>query len=422
MSDTSVSFAKDTSFYYDWNATCYLPEIVNQMDSNIDESTREIGGNASLRKQSIEILNSVAQGVMNPQEGFKTYLSALVNVVQKRIELSRIENEKAILYSYVLVAENYQESLENGYPLLQKLCFKPILSSVNEQFFLEMQQELYKKMHSELQTLQIPVKDIPVLDEGINFSEILTLVSQKLVGKEITKTIGEHTKCASVSQNVQAAIVNYFSELSQLSRAEKEASLNRLSSIKTSKTVQNLKLSATERALHAAALEALRGDRKTFEPRNMSLTLLKILSLAGAQFLQEKAPPSLLAQTTLGKQTLKEVIEKEAIKANVRPTKTTNRYLNQCTNSERVNQAATVFFKYLQSLPLAQQEAEISSLFKIKTVKSLGKAGLSSPAIALFGAALEAIRIAENSTSKNPLKMGHILANLVWLKANNAQA
>jgi len=405
FSDTSVSFAKGSSFYYAWNSTTYLPKIVNVTDSLLDSSAR--GVSASLRKQTIAILNAASQGEFNPQEGLSEFLRIFLVVMQVRIDLERDPMKLYVLKTYLSVIEIYQDHLEEGYPLIQKMFFQPLTSVVDEQFFMNMQAQMHKKFIQEMEQLKPPeVASATPFPPESDVKGVLEQVVSKLERREFSKTLREHVRLALLSKEVQQVAVRFLTYFDQLALMERERSLKRLLSIKTTKALKKKDLTETEKALHAAVLRAIRGDRKEYEPRGVSLTLIKILSCVGSQLVSDRVQPQ---RTTC--RDLKHTVHAILVEKGVERTETTQKYLSLCKESERVMQVASNFFRYLQTLPDQQQESELKSLFCIKTEKSVGNAGLSSQALALYGVALTTLR--ENTKIKNPRNIGLVLADLL---------
>ena len=396
FSNTSVSVAQNTSFYYGWNTTVYLPEIANQLDSSVDRT-----GHIPLRHAAIDILNDVSAGDLNPKEGlwhFLVNLMAVINIIKREIDS---EEKLIILNNYSHVVDNYYENLEIGYPFIQRLCLRPLKEELDERFFMGVQAEMHTQLGSELQALEPQAAIMPQMPANIDLSLLQAEVSAKLPSL-ISTSAKEYITLCAVSDTVRAAAMRYFSSLHSLTPAERSADLGRILNIKKPATIEQVGLSDAAHQLYEAALEVTRAQKK--EPNSMPLILLSVLCSVSRDIISRA--PGHVPNSEAAKQNLQNLIlmQLEGMKSG----RTTDGYIALCSTSAKVQESArAVFNEWLQLAPNLQK-TELENLLLMTKSKPFG---LSPKAVTLVGDVLEALASNTISPRNLPTILLQVLLN-----------
>jgi hypothetical protein len=388
LSDTSVSLGFETSFYYAWNTTIYLPLLANQIDSAID---------ATLRKVAINLLNDVSSGKMDPQKGLQEFLSALVKKIDSLNSGESFENNQVILNKYASVAKLYSENASNGYPLIQKLCMKPITNAVDESFYMNVQEEMHEQFKKEIcEPAEIPLPESSHLD--------IASIQKELEGMayRLSKTCREYVKLCTASEKVRAAAIHYFQELHDLNESERKENLEKVKLIKTSATVGNIGLSAAAKALYKQAIKAI--SVQTAKPRNMNLILPEVLLSISRELSPSSSSAVIADQKKETEKQLRALIGKFQSPA-------VDRYVQLCKNVDAVKQAAKEFFDEIVPLSKKLRDRDLRNFSHVKSA-TRGSAGLTAKALEFYGAVLQHIQKSPQST-RSPRNMHLILYRLL---------
>jgi len=280
----SVSFGRGSSFYLTWNSTIYLPKLANQLDKKIDTSVHSYKDKKSLRWHAIAILNGTSKGKISPKCGLTLFLDCLNQGLSVQINASNSPLEKTILSAYISVAERYQDHLSNGYPLLQKLCFRPIHEKVNKMFYMRVQKNLHNKLIGEMRTLQPKSIKIPSLPPQINLPFIFRKIDLLIGEKKVSKTANIYIDlCLSVPK-IRKAVSHVLISLSQLPQKSHEKELKAISDIKG---LKQKGLPETTTSL-INAIETHIHSEQNRRPRNISIIILNLLVKIGHDLYQSQ--------------------------------------------------------------------------------------------------------------------------------------
>ena len=405
-SDSSVSFAQCTSFYYEWNATTYLPEVANIVDSAIDKSA--FAKNISLRNTATDILNKVSSGELCPQDGLHNFLEALKEVITSIKHGEPSEEKKVILENYTKIVDIYCDNIANGYPLIQKLCLRPMEQVVDESFYMNVQAEMHKQLKSELQKLKPRDVAIVQLPADMDLRVLQVKIANKLPNIN-TATPQEYIKLCIQANAVRAAVLQYFVSLHPLSPAKISQNLDSFLAITSSATIQRVGLSNPALSLYNVALKVIRS--RTKEPKNMSFILLSVMiAMIRDQIANQPAPLQAPHQIEIEKKQLRKQIQKKIEKANVKSTDTVEKYIKLCAAADNVRHATAQFFDELLHLPDSLKEKELSKIPLIKKSK-IGCIGLSPKALTFYYEVLK--KIQDTQKIKNPRNISLVLFRLL---------
>lgn len=414
--NTSTAFGKGSSFYNAWNITVYLPTLVNQVDMKLDSSTRYCCDGRNLRRRATEILNRVSAGNSTPQDGLRAFLQAMIEILDQVTSLERNQQNLKILRCYSTIAESYYENTNNGYPLLQKLFFRPITDTINDLFYLTVQAPIHSQFKAEM-ALLMPRQEVPsTLANNFNIEQIKAGVIIRLSTllslnpkspKKKESVTEEYIKCCTLSHTIEQLAINYFNHLSSLPFAEQGFDLTKLTEVKTNKNIKIIGLSAPAFSLHQAVVTEIQKD-----PQKMPLILFSILDyfLRKIELLRIKELPPLSIKA---REDLSTLINRRIVEANIEITPTTTEYATKCAKDDKVKTLAFTFFHELIIRNDGEViAAEIDKILSIKTEKTLPK-NLPQSIIDLNQEALAVIRSTAPKDPKNkkltPKKMGFIL-------------
>jgi hypothetical protein len=360
FSDSTVSFAKDTYFYYTWNTTIYLPEMANHIDSAIDKS--------GLRETATRLLNDTAAGQLTPEKGLQIFVKHLIGALKN----VKYEGEKETIRTlYLRAAEIYQENLEDGYPVLQKFCHKPLVTKLGPDFYREIQAE----MHAQLVREDDEERTTP-LPADFDFKTLETFFQQQNAGYSAARN--GYIKICKEAAKVKTAASAYLHSLHPLSPKEKIAKM------------RQIETSAFARAV-LDTIEKERGVKKPLYPNYIFWpTLLEI-----GRTLMTHSTASTAEEKEKWLKTLKQKITSGS--------PTSDNHAETVSTVVKVQEAAKVFFKEV----IQTNGAVLGAIDRVKTKRTIGKAGLSEKGLAFFASVNEAI-------GKDAQKMPYILYKVLY--------
>jgi hypothetical protein len=273
----SIVFANGSSFYRTWNATVYLPEAVNIIDSALDKTSKNLNEEHTFRYLSIGLLNTASRGDLTVKQGLTYFLTNALNYVQKLQKIKTSEEDRWILATYEKVTKCYRESLSQDDRLLRALCFhsSPELEIAQTETQSSMHDLLAREMNA-----QRPAPAVWVLPAGQNPARFKATIeaffSDKFPNGELSsKTAEEYVKTCLTVETVQSAVFQY------LGAATDEAllleDLTRVLQIKTQKTIHKVQLSTGALRIHGEALQAICKQYNKKEPKNMHVIVLKLI-------------------------------------------------------------------------------------------------------------------------------------------------
>lgn len=283
-SRTSISFAKDSSFYHGWNMTVYLPTVVNQLDAKIDSSSRHQVNGKDFRARAIHILNTVSEGECIPKEGLREFLEAMIRIIEAEKHGEADSMNLELLDIYHRIAERYHENIDNGYPLFQKLFLRAIDEKIDERFYFRVQAEIHSKLIREMDHLRPrygesinSAKEFNVEDLKNRLMVRISCLSTRRIqrqsrSKKRSPTI-EDVKICTRSKRVEESASNYFNYLHTLSSSRKDRELNLVLEIKSSRTISNLGLSPAALSFYQAVMSEINQKKR----ENINQLLLSIL-------------------------------------------------------------------------------------------------------------------------------------------------
>jgi len=389
FSDSSVSLGGNGSFFYGWNRTIYLPEIANQVDSEIDKTTCQ---GRCLREKSTNLLNQVSSSAISPEEALRIFLKDLTGILRALSEKTDSDQRKEILGAYLKAAERYQENLDNGYPLLQKICLRSIVEKVDEAFYLSVQEQMHETFRAEMQGAASERVVIPQIPADMDFAEILKEIGAKTSSP--TGAVVKYTKLCSLDERVRAAARHY---LLHLQKQERD-----LWDIPGRQLLKNLK---------AEILKTIQRETSTKSPQNLDQVANQVLLKEG-QKIQLELP---VVESAEKKQSLRSLIQNTVEKQNIQATPAAQKYVKTCKEALKVQDAAKAVFQELLATADPIKEQMLKALLSVKTSATIGKSNLSERAVTLVGAIFEEIQ-KKHGVAK-PQKIPFILCQLLLQQA-----
>ena len=382
--EDSVSFARNTSFYWQWNMTTYLPTIANQIDSAID---------SSLREPTCKILNQVAAGDITPLEGLDAFLTIFLRTVGTLRKFEKDLERSFVLDVYADTAQTYYEFQKDA--LAQWLCF--LKEPVGPSFYMQAQ----SKMHETLEEQMLPLKPKP-----IHIPDLPPDLSWKSLNKSVQDTINKgvahpsetgmkYTKASLLSDNVRAAAQTFLIALHPLSPAEREKMLRSITYAKEAaffrKTVQDdisesFYVSAPH-GMDAILLFILKEVASRLSAGEKEADIPKAIEFKEESKEEQKvndiglAPPPIVFQQQSALKQLEATLQELAKK---HPKTATVKKSLKNVNVEAVCQIAKKYLQYLCATPAPTQKIELDKIQRITTYSKVGTIGLSKEASEIY--------------------------------------
>jgi hypothetical protein len=273
--DTSVVFAKDSSFYYAWNATVCLPRVVNEVDIRLDSSSTQIDVKRSLRERSIRLLNRVSSGKITPKEGMLKFLQSTNRRLGRLREKENSEEVALVLKAYLGTSLWYERELERSDEILRRLSFHPDSSRYQERT----QREMLTLLHREMEKKR-PKSAVYHRKPGENPYRFCKFIAEFTLGKIRngklnSKTAQGYEEICLKTDKVRARVSKYLCQ--QKDRRALIGDLERILKIRSASTLHKLDLSEQILKIHQAATEAICSQYNTQDPRNMGPIILKLI-------------------------------------------------------------------------------------------------------------------------------------------------
>lgn len=379
--DTFTSLAHNTSFYYAWNTTVYLPLLANQIDSVID---------GSLRDPATAILNQVSLGKCSPEKGLSVFLTLLLRNIESQKKSSYCPEQEILLSTYSQVVDNYLTNATNGYPLLQKLCLRPIEEQIDDSFYRTVQAAIDNQFKAESSSPETVI--LPRLEEGIDVKQIQEMIARKKLAFPNSVRAREYIKYCTTVDKVRGCAMAYLNHLHNQPPERREEELNYILQ------------SHAARSLYENTRKAIKEAYPISEPKNMNLILPGILYECSQAL---APPPSSTPASGLENQL------KMEISSRITETRsaTALKHAKICSSAVKVQAAAQAFFNQLLATGPSTRKTELDKLFTV-TRSNKGLANLSKEAFTFCETIWEAI---ENSPKgvKNPRNLPYILLKVL---------
>lgn len=280
----AIAFGQGSFFHHQANATVWLPAVVNLVDSKLDRHARIKGSTRSFRALSTQILNDLARGDFNPQDGLNFFLSNAVGHIQILQLTETSKKKQIILQNYLEVAKIYIKKIKASDYIIRALSCQLSTKLHGEEFYMYVQSAMHGLFKEQMQTLQPAVIYDPLLAARMNtelhpkrftkfikffFDEEVKNAHSKL---KSTPTVDKYVKFSLTNQNVHTAALIYLTKISQ---DELQRDLQCTLEIKRKKTIKKAGLSLSLYAVYDEILKSL--AIKISEPQNMSTIVIKIL-------------------------------------------------------------------------------------------------------------------------------------------------
>jgi len=409
----SISFGWGTFFYRTWNATIYLPEVVNQADSAIDRSTMT-DEKESIRDFTTALLNSVSQGKKTPGEGLSDFVKTALRPVRYLYEHAENEERRLIFNTYLEIGEFYRDKLETGF-LIQKLCFADEKTRATEEFYLKVQAPMRKLLKDELKAPSFLPSEIPANE--IDWTHLRNKLWAKVEAQALhLKDTGAQYKqlCFHIPE-IQAIA---FALLQFLFLGDTSKKIGGLIS-------QQLAEGST---LYEQMRKEIQDKYKVASPQNLPAIAMHLLTAFCDEFLRKKeslaAPEEKKGDSPERKEDLPAAPKASPAKPFVVRTEIENTIKKEkfgLVGKAKEYQALCALSKTVQTTALECLELlkESSSLCKeqlrqivhIKTSKTVERRNLSDVVSRLYQAVLSKIRAKCNV--KEPMQMPSILLHLL---------
>jgi hypothetical protein len=345
-SSGSISVGRDSLFYYNWNTTVYLPTVVNHFDSAIDSQR---GGRSTLRESALEILNDVSIRGLNPQEGLRAFLTVMISRTQDESRAYQV-----IAKIYEQVARGYLDNLDNGYPLIQKFCLRPITEKLDDVFYLDVQNKMLGQLIKVSEVLTSPIRE---RSSRIEWNPIRDVVGE-ILGTSISKAALTYVRaCVKDSTGaIHTAAINYLKYLSPLT-AEKYHEL--VGFLSNSQPI----LSPKGADLQKEILKFIKEKYKTESPENIPFISGSVFYDINEEVFNSLEPSTgVIIRDAVASTEVHTLIQERITSSGDLDTKTIVRHIATCTSSKKVQKVVIRFFDSLLSMPKSIQKQTLLEL------------------------------------------------------------
>ena len=373
---SSTSAAFGTSFYYDWNATVYLPSLVNEFDKSIDIDCKING--KPLREIATRILNKVSKGKKTPAEGLSSFLDSLYKISKiSKKEKKDSEDHVKVALIYMKIAKNYQNQLKNpdSNHLIQKLCFEKTTKVVNKNFFEKVSNKMHHYWDKKKEAIPFSsvTPDQMKAKKRAHFDVIVKIIKErieKITKKNRSKKNGESGKvleyireCTTeTAEKVYCAAINYLNFLHPLTKKEKKNKIKSFLSEppKTGKSVEAL--------FFRALLKKIKEVNGSKNPQNQPVIIGKVLlnwiEKCKKMFPAERKSARLIEKA---KEKIKKYVD---LKRPAKPfTPKLKKHIKTCLESSKVKKIAKEVLESLIDKTSAEQEMTINLISRCNNSK-----------------------------------------------------
>lgn len=371
----SRSFGRDTYFYHTWNATIYLPEIVNQTDSAID---RHCNDQKSFREVATELLNQASQGNL-PGAVLEEFLKQAVKTLSALKDPCTNQSRSIVLDAYLKIAKRYLYNLTEE-PLIQKLCFEKEDARITDLFYLNVQKPMHELLRKQCKnTTPSRLLSPP----SLNWSDLRKKLWAKIENNalHLTERSASYKALICLSDNVTNAAYQILA---------------------TPDGVQTLLESSSKTALHEAAQTEITEKCSVKNPKNLEAIVFHYLTV-----LCDRLSTAPQADDAAQKNKSEPVIPK--LETVLSPQRAN--YKKLCSESQKVQEALAKAWGFLQQASDLCKQQELKKISSIATSKTVEKLGLSDAIFNLYATVRTTIR--ESAQVEEPQKIGLILIHLL---------
>lgn len=153
-----VAFARGSFFYRTWNCTVYLPQEVNDVDSQLDKFSKFGKNELSFREVAHNILNKASLENLSPKEGLSKFLDKGTKYLMRWLQNLEDKTTKLIVKMYKDVFEQYQTRLSESDDILKELCFYyPPKNDQNltiKKIFKQTQYKMHRRLLKEMESCE----------------------------------------------------------------------------------------------------------------------------------------------------------------------------------------------------------------------------------------------------------------------------
>lgn len=276
--DNSIVFGLGSSFERDWNATVFLPKVVNDIDSDLDKFYKKCNKEKSFREISTDILNKVSKGKINPKKGLELFLKNGLEYVGELLGKEDDEEKEYVLKLYKKMMLEYLSGLKENESFFKTLCLRVDPRSVEEgltedQCLLKTQKKMHAVFKREMEENRPEEVELDL--DGKDPTKYADDVEKLCENIELSKSQIRYKNIALLDKKVRALAIQYLADLSSAESLGND--FGQLLKFKTIKTINKYPLPAGILKIHDAVLEKISKDCKVKSPRNMNLIIVGII-------------------------------------------------------------------------------------------------------------------------------------------------
>jgi hypothetical protein len=144
----SVVFARGSFFFNCWNATVFLPEKVNIIDSALDRTRAKCHNAFTFRERCTQIINRASIGNTTPYAGLHEFLDFAIAYTQELLASENDEEKQYILQTYLSTAKNSKNKIDEKFA--KQLCFATKSPLEGVALYSSVHKEMFDKMLKEI--------------------------------------------------------------------------------------------------------------------------------------------------------------------------------------------------------------------------------------------------------------------------------
>lgn len=150
----SVVFAKGSFFFNCWNATVFVPEKVNIIDSALDRTTAKCHRAMTFRETCTLIINKASAGNTTPYAGLHEFLDFAIAYARELLTSEVDEEKRYILQTYLSSAISSKNIIDENFA--KKLCFATSSSLSGEALYSFVHKQMFDQMLREIAPVRPP--------------------------------------------------------------------------------------------------------------------------------------------------------------------------------------------------------------------------------------------------------------------------
>ena len=291
-SDTkSIAFAHGSYFFETWNATVYLPKMVNTIDRLIDVEFTYVGGE-SFRSMVTRILTAVSLGAWNPKQGFECFVNSLVVIIDNCMKKKQEPENLLILQTYRKIAEVYRVSLVEGDDIVKALSFRKNAAQCDDAFYvsvqIEMARQFIKKMYPLRPGLILHLKAAEEKDYSPLRAVMMDQYKQALEAPQLSRrdarnhlqTAGLYLAMCQTNMAGRSVVILWLDEISAIETSNNGAlkqNLRRIWELTSAYPSNALSLPNRILRLHFFSLRLIRDQKEVEKPKDLIIILLRLI-------------------------------------------------------------------------------------------------------------------------------------------------